>query len=272
MYDRNLTEASRSALVELGSALYTYKNDFVLAGGWAPYFLTKDYFDHCGSKDIDLVLKPSIMMKYESIRKTVGRLGYQKTSNPFRFEKNVVSPLDKREYRICIDFLTEPQAAKKVLPLIKVQDDLTACLIDGSSLVFKFHYENEIEGILPKGGKITIAINTADIVGALTMKGLALPRLVDKDSYDIYAISGFHGGSPAKASEIYLDHVRKARLSTKEKSIIQLSRSRINQAFRTINSYGVLAASRFVGTDISTDVYMRTNTFLQEISQLHPVR
>jgi hypothetical protein len=265
MYDRNLTEASRSALVELCSALHTYKNDFVLAGGWAPYFLTKDNFDHCGSKDIDLILKPSIMIKYESIRKTVERLDYQETSNPFRFEKNVVSPLDKKEHRIYIDFLTEPQAARKVLPLIKVQDDLTACLIGGSSIVFKLYYETQIEGTLPKGGKIAVAINIADIVGALTMKGLALPRLADKDSYDIYTISGFHGGGPTKASEIYLDHIKKAQLSTKEKGTIQLSLRRINQAFRTIDSYGVLAASRFVGTDIGSDIYMRTNTFLQKI-------
>jgi len=218
MYDRNQTEASKSALIELCSALHTYRNDFVLAGGWAPYFLTKDHFDHCGSKDIDLVLKPSVMIKYESIGKTVERLGYKETSNPFRFEKNVVSLLDKREYRINIDFLTEPHAAEKALPLIKVQEDLTACLIAGSSIVFKFQNENQIEGTLPKGGKTTVAINVVDIVGALTMKGLALPRLIDKDSYDIYAMSGFYGGNPAKASEIYLNHIKKARLSTKEKA------------------------------------------------------
>ena len=272
MYDRNQTEASKSALVELSSALHSYRNDFVLAGGWAPYFLTKDHFDHCGSKDIDLVLKPSVMVKYESIRKTAERLGYKETSNPFRFEKNVVSPLDKKEYSVAVDFLTEPQAAKKAFPLIRVQKDLTACLIPGSSIVFKFQYENEIEGTLPKGGNATVDINMADIVGALTMKGLALPRLVDKDSYDIYAMSGFCGGNPAKASEIYLNHVKKAKLSTKEKSIMQLSLRRINQAFKTIDSYGVFAVTRFVEADISSDVYVRTNTFLKQVNRILSVR
>jgi len=272
MYDRNQTEASKSALAELSSALHTYRNDFVLAGGWAPYFLTKDYFDHCGSKDIDLVLKPSVMVKYESIRKTVERLGYEETSNPFRFEKNVVSPLDKKEYSIGVDFLTEPQAAKKAFPLIRVQEDLTACLIPGSSIVFKFQYENEIDGTLPKGGKATVDINMADIVGALTMKGLALPRLIDKDSYDIYAISGFYDGNPANASEGFLSHVKKARLSTKEKSIMQLSLRRINHAFKTIDSYGVFAVARFVEADISSDVYVRINTFLKQVNRILPVR
>jgi len=87
MYDRNQTEASKSALVELCSALNTYKNDFVLAGGWAPYFLTKDHFDHCGSKDVDLVLKPSIMVKYESIRKIVERLGLSRNTQPVSFQQ-----------------------------------------------------------------------------------------------------------------------------------------------------------------------------------------
>lgn len=268
MYDRNLTEASRSALVELCSALNTYRGDLVLAGGWAPYFLTKNYFNHCGSKDIDLVLRPSIMVKYESIRKTVERLGYQETPNPFRFEKEVVSPLDKKEYRIGVDFLTEPKAAKEAFPLIKVQEDLTACLIEGSSIVFKFYYEAEIEGTLPNNGKIVTAINIADIVGALTMKGLALPRLIDKDSYDIYAISGFSGGNPEDASENYVNCVKKARLTAKERGVIQFSMSRINQAFKSIDSYGIFAVSRFIGTNTNSDVYLRVSTFLRNVSSV----
>ena len=268
MYERNLTEASRSALVELCSALNAYRGDFVLAGGWAPYFLTRDYFNHCGSKDIDLVLKPSIMTKYESIRKTVERLGYQETPNPFRFERKVVSPLDRKEYRIGVDFLTEPKAARKAFPLIKVQEDLTACLIEGSSIIFKFYYEAEIEGTLPNNGKIVTAINIADIVGALTMKGLALPRLIDKDSYDIYAISGFYGGNPDKASESYVNRVKKTKLAPRERGITQFSMSRINQAFRSIDSYGVFAVSRFIGTNVNSDVSLRVSTFLKNVSSV----
>lgn len=86
-----VTLATASRALELCSALNAYKEYFVLAGGWAPYFLTKDYFDHCGSKDIDLVPRPSVMKKYESIREKVERLGYRETLNPFRFEKKVVS-------------------------------------------------------------------------------------------------------------------------------------------------------------------------------------
>lgn len=76
MYDRNLTEASKGALVELCMALNQYRDEFVLAGGWAPFFLTKGYFDHCGSVDVDLVLRPRTMTRYSSIREVVSGLGY----------------------------------------------------------------------------------------------------------------------------------------------------------------------------------------------------
>lgn len=266
MYDRNLTEASKSALAELCSALTIYKNDFVLAGGWAPYFLTRNYFDHCGSKDIDLVLRPAIITKYESIKQIIKELGYKETPNPFRYEKKVISPLDKKEYTINLDFLTEPKAAKQIIPLIKVQEDLTACLIEGSSIVFKFKYENEIEATLPNNGKISVNVNTANIVGALTMKGLALPRLNDKDSYDIYAITGYYKGNPKEAAKEYMDHLRKTKLTKKETATIRLSLDIISKAFKTLDSYGVHSVSRFIGTNIDADVYARTNAFLKDVT------
>ncbi len=64
MYAKEVTEASNSALLELGIALKRYRDDMVLTGGWAPYFITKDYFPHCGSIDIDFVLKTEIMPNY----------------------------------------------------------------------------------------------------------------------------------------------------------------------------------------------------------------
>jgi hypothetical protein len=267
LYDRNLTEASKSALSELCSALTIYKNDFVLAGGWAPYFLTQKHFDHCGSKDIDLILRPTLMIRYESIRNIIKNLGYEETRNPFRFNKNVRSRLDKKEYSIGVDFLTEPRAAEPILPLIKVQDDLTACLIEGSSIVFKFQYENQVKATLPQNGEISVTVNTANVVGALTMKGLALPRLNDKDSYDIYAITGYHEGDPARASKAYIDHIRKTSLTPNEQNTIRMSLNRINQAFRTLDSYAVHSVSRFVGADINTDVHMRTNAFMKNVMQ-----
>jgi hypothetical protein len=65
MYYRDATETSKGALVELCRALRQYRSDMVLSGGWAPYFMVKDYFGHCGSIDIDFVLKPKVIERYE---------------------------------------------------------------------------------------------------------------------------------------------------------------------------------------------------------------
>ena len=67
MYDTNKTQISLGVLIEVNEALRQYRDSFVLAGGWAPHFITKGYFDHCGSIDIDLVLKLNILGRYESI-------------------------------------------------------------------------------------------------------------------------------------------------------------------------------------------------------------
>lgn len=87
MYAREITETSKSALLELGLSLQMYQNDMVLSGGWAPYFITENYFEHCGSIDIDLVLKTTIMPNMrvsgrlspilDMLRKTIS--GSQKT-------------------------------------------------------------------------------------------------------------------------------------------------------------------------------------------------
>jgi len=113
MYDRDFTETSKGALVELLLSLGIYRQHIVLVGGWAPYFLTRNHFDHCGSIDIDLVLHPSIIVKYESIRSIVNNLGYRQTPNIFRFKRTLISPKTNREYSLHLDFLTEPHATRE---------------------------------------------------------------------------------------------------------------------------------------------------------------
>jgi len=73
-----LTEASKGALLELCMSLSQYRHEFILVGGWAPYFLTRQHFDHCGSVDIDFVLKPSIIPRYHSIKEVIESLGYRR--------------------------------------------------------------------------------------------------------------------------------------------------------------------------------------------------
>jgi hypothetical protein len=269
MYDRNLTEASKGALLELCMALNEYKQDYVLIGGWAPYFLSVGDFDHCGSIDIDLVLRPKIMRRYESIKEIIQSLGYVETNNPFRFNRTLQT-LDKiNTFETHLDFLTEPEPVSEDI-LIKIQEDLRACLINGISVVFDFYYEQELNATLPNGGDATHKINVADIVGILTTKGNALLRLKDKDSYDIYSVAGFTGGSPEKAAETYSKLLNSKKPLNRE--FINSSMNNIEQAFSSPSRYGSFAVSRFIGTNgsIRTDAYQRVTTFLENISTIEP--
>lgn len=126
-------------MVELCRALRQYRSDIVLVGGWAPYFLSEKFFDHCGSIDVDFVLRPKIVERYERIKQVLERLGYKPTDSVFRFERTIGSLKTGVRYKVEVDFLTEPEGAEK-LPsewLASVQRDLKACVIEGCSIVFQ---------------------------------------------------------------------------------------------------------------------------------------
>jgi len=267
LYDRVRTEISRGALVQLALALYAYRKDIVLAGGWAPYFLTLGYFEHCGSIDIDMVLRPSIVSRYDRIREIiVEQLGYKPSDREFRFEKQLRDSRGTR-FWLELDFLTEPESAQKA-GLVKVQDGLDAALIPGCSIVFDFNYEQEVRGVIPDGDEASEFIRVADIVGCLTMKGLALgrPRKLEKDSYDIYAVAGFHMGSPSMAAHEF-KHLISMKASSQFPETTVRALSRIYRGFESRNAYASQAASRFLGFDVSTDAQERVKAFRNGIEQ-----
>jgi hypothetical protein len=265
MYDTNQTDASRGALVELALALELYRNDFVLAGGWAPYFLTKGYTEHCGSLDIDLVLRPSIVVRYESIREVITTLGYEPTENPFRFERELTA-LDGTPFPMHLDLLTEPEAKRHVKELLDVQKDLQAVFIPGCSIVFTFNYTEILKGTLPSGGEGSADIRTSDIVGTLTMKGLALgrPRKLEKDSYDIYTVAGFHGGDPHKAVSRFKKLIETLGAGAMP-AVTDRALKKIKSGFESPNSFAAQAVSRFLEEDVSVDASERVSAFLSQV-------
>ncbi len=242
-------------------AFSDYRHDFVLAGGWAPYFLCREHFDHCGSIDIDFVLRSNVMRRYESIKEIVLRLGYKETRNPFRFNRRIKTSDGVNEFDVGLDFLTEPDL-EPLQVVINVQEDLRAVLIRGSSIVFDFNYPENLSAKLPADGDASATLDVANIVSSIVMKGLALLRLKDKDSYDIYAVAGFHAGSPTGAANAY----KKAVGSQELPPVVSEALGNIRNAFNSSTSYGCVAAARFVGSDVRQDAYQRVSEFLKEIS------
>jgi len=272
MYDKNQTEASKGALVELALALGLYMEDAVLVGGWAPYLLTQGHTEHCGSIDIDLVLRPSILVRYESIRDIIMSLKYEPTVNPFRFERKLEA-LDGTPFTIHLDFLTEPKAKRHVKKLLDVQEDLQAVFIPGCSVVFAYNYSAHLKGTLPSGGHGSAGIRVSDIVGTLTMKGLALgrPLKLEKDSYDIYTVAGFHLGDPIKAASRFVQLMKtigKGRMPV----VTDKALDKIKEGFASRNSYAPLAVSRFMERDVSVDASERVSAFISRVESPRSTR
>ena len=92
------------------------------------------------------------------------------------------------------------------------------------------------------------------------MKGLALYRMKDKDSYDIYAVAGFYGGGPKQASEAFMNTLR-------EKNPCKATLNALNEVrdvFASPTSQGPTAVARFIGSeDTRNDSYQRIKTFLK---------
>jgi hypothetical protein len=265
LYDTIKTQISLGVLIEVNEALRQYHDSFVLAGGWAPYFITKGRFDHCGSIDIDLVLKPTVLRRYESIRSSIMGLGFRPTSNSFKFKKEV-----SEDFSVELDFLSEPQALENIpQEFIQVQEDLSAVIIPGSGIVFKFNFDAKASGKLTDGSELSTNVRVGDIVSMVGMKGHALgrPLKLEKDCYDVYAICGFTGGNPSNSADEFRTKFRKEPTTRNEKDFVGQALERIGAYFQSENGRGSNAVSRFYGIDESrrVDSYRRVSTFLKNV-------
>jgi len=271
MYSPSVADASKSVLVEVLRCLGSYGRYLVLAGGWAPYFILEKFGEgeHCGSVDIDLVLDPKLIDKkmYATIVETIGKRGYRPSpDNPFTFYRVVRSSFDGKEHEIEVDFLTEPEEAKRLHPqFLHIQKDLQAVVMPGCSVVFSHNFKHTIKGALPGGGMTSVSANVADVVGSLTMKGLALEgRYKEKDSYDIYSMVKFFGGGPVGAARQVKKH-----LTT---PVIKRAMHLMREKFKTQRSEGPFQVARFMAPldagerdRIQADAYITAKEFFTEL-------
>lgn len=265
MYSREITETSKSALLELGLALHMYRNDMVLSGGWAPYFITENFFEHCGSVDIDLVLKTTIMPRYESIRKIVTDLGYIE-ENHFRFERKIKSPVDGNYYSTHIDFLCD----KCELGYhFRVQPDLEAFMFEGADIAFNFNFEKEIETTLPENGVDSTVFRVLNLAGSIILKGQALGgRKNLKDPYDIFALTHYNGG-PEQAAIFFNQNFAQEGISREKRDLARNSLAVIQRKFRDGTSSGSFGVETFSENKYNrTIVAAQVNKFLENVKPI----
>ncbi|MBE0511696.1 hypothetical protein IBX38_01450 [Candidatus Bathyarchaeota archaeon] len=277
MYSRSIIEASKSVLVELLRCLGMYKQHLVLVGGWAPYFILERFGRerrHCGSIDVDFALNPALIDKevYMTIVETIKRRGYASHVDelgnevPFRFFRSVMSPFDNKEYKIEVDFLTEPETVSILhRPLLQVQRDLQAIIMPGCGVVFHHNFAHKIEGVLPDNGLASVSVKVADVTGILTMKGLALEgRYKEKDPYDIYSVVKFFKRGPTGAALQVRRHLKEP--------IVGKALEVIKEKFKTLKSEGPFQVSRFMAptkeeerTRIQAEVYTTMKRFVEKL-------
>lgn len=264
MYMKEVTGASKSALLELGLVLKRYHEDIVLTGGWAPYFITEGFFPHCGSIDIDLALKTKILPKYDTICESVIDLGYI-AENPFRFTRTVESPVDGNDYEIHLDFLCDKEGSKYVVQ--KVQADLEAFAFEGINLAFEFNSKREIGGTLPGDGEAKTDFRVADLIGSLALKGHALDgRAKPKDAYDVFALTHY-GGGPMQAAEYFSKTVSDKGPSPENQKLLEHSLSVIREKFRNADQVGPFQVESFSENKYKRNIVVdQVNKFLEHAS------
>ncbi|GFP21176.1 hypothetical protein HKBW3S06_00402 [Candidatus Hakubella thermalkaliphila] len=277
-YELEVTEASKSVLVELMTILKSYADALVLIGGWAPYFLLEKHksptsdFRHVGSVDIDLVIDPQIIdeERYATITKMLLDRGYRPSPQIFyQFERKIVSSLDQREYVVGVDFLTpKPEKGKGRKHRHRlVQPDLRARTLEGAEIALKHNWECSLSGILPEDGGTTVTLRVADIVSSLALKGIALgERYAEKDAYDIYVLLSYYRDGPRDVRDEL-----KPYLSDK---FLQKGLSSIESRFRSPEAEGPSWVANFlIQTNpelikrTKMDAYMTVREFFEQLEQ-----
>lgn len=255
MYSKSITESSKSVLIEVLRILGSYRDYLVLTGGWAPYFILEKFGEggqHCGSIDIDFVLNPRLidLKVYETIVSSIEKRGYRPYVTddgevlPYRFYRSVKSPLDGVEYKLEVDFISEPDVVKRLSPekFLAVQKDLQAVVIRGSSVVFSHNFEHNIGGVLPSGAETKVLAKISDVVGSLATKGLALKgRYKEKDAYDIYFVLRYYRGGPKTVAEDVLGFIGEP--------VVAEALEEIKEKFRSVRSEGPFQVAYFLAPE-----------------------
>ena len=262
VYNSAVTEASKSALVEVLRVLSSYSDYFVLGGGWAPYYIVecfarKTQLKHCGSIDIDLIMDPKLQEAscYETIVKMLEKRAYHRhveNSHRFlyKFDKTVVSHVDGRLYDISVDFLTEP-------PDTKLQEGLIAAGIKGISIGLGHYFTQPIRGILPGNGEATVDARILDVVGCLVTKGLAIKgRYKEKDPYDVYTVTTCYKDGPQDVAKEFKEHMKDP--------IVKEALGYIQKQFASESSEGPYSVARFMHPgDVEAQSRKRLDAFMQ---------
>jgi hypothetical protein len=261
-YSKAQTEAALSALAELGNALEPYHDDVVLIGGLLAYLLTKGFFDHCGSNDIDLLVKPSSMQCRgdTTIREILTSLNYNvvtaKTLDSYSSPENPnsFSKTDDKGYPITLNFMCEKTSRDDDTGQVPIQEGLSA---------MPSSHIRDVEGIFNSEGEPSAQnhLRVLNLPGLLALKS-AVGR--PKDYYDIFALTHCDGG-PQQAAELFNHSIRKFYSSKQYWNLLKVTIEVMSREFKTGSSTGAHFVEVFDKKQKSEVVAKQVTRFIEHV-------
>ena len=197
---REIPGRRQSCLIALSQVLDTlspFADEFVLIGGWAPYFLLQAHSDadvrHIGSADLDFVFNSARMtvLKRTQIEAALLRIGCQP-----RHIDDMPSLDIPNSYWLPV---------KHQGQLLRVQIDLLGLSEGRNELRSQAELAlREAETIMVMVGKRKLNVRVGGAVAIFAMKAIALnSRQAPKDAYDLYMLARYYKGGPeALAQEL----------------------------------------------------------------------
>ncbi|MBX9877886.1 MAG: hypothetical protein K2Y22_05455 [Candidatus Obscuribacterales bacterium] len=245
-------DACKRVLIEIVRLLSEFQDHIALVGGWVPYYIIPVGRDkHIGSLDVDVFFDSTEITNdtYETILNILKENGYYQKDNGklFQWWKDVDMG-DGSEISVEVDLLAPEYGGRSKKHEHQRIQDTKARKARGGDLIFgKFnHYEEIIiEGQLPGGAKASTKCKIAGVVPFLVMKGMALGRGKEKDSYDIeYVIRNYPGGLKA---------LSEAFGSDKNNELVKEGLGKMRAAFETVDHVGPADIVTFENENLDED-------------------
>jgi hypothetical protein len=204
-YSDRVTGAVKSALLEIGQILGSFKGKFAVVGGAVPWLLLEaDDMQHVGTSDIDISLDAAALGdgQYVHLVKALMENGYEQREDLRRFQlvRTIKAQDGGAPIEVIVDFLM-PRNAEIEQNIPPMLSEFAVQRASGADLAVRFHQLVAVEGTMPGGGRNRVEIAVASIPALLAMKGHALLRRQKrKDAYDVYyCIRNYEGGPTALA-------------------------------------------------------------------------
>lgn len=237
-------DISLAELYKVMSELQEYKEGMVIVGGWAPYFILKQFqdkdsdFQHRGSIDIDIALDPTVLNAMGAkLDNVLPALSYERCEVPeYSYSKTI--HVREREQVMRIDFLAPYPEVSDRHRNLHLPVDFLARKTRGADLALSHRMALDSSGILTSvSGKAT-GFYVADIVSMMAMKGYVIGSrrpFKEKDAYDIYSMVMYYkNGVRSVAEEI---------LPFKDEPLMQESMRNLAETFASENAVGPIGVA-----------------------------